>query len=143
MTADPLFYEQSITFLYTDDLERHAAFYRDVMGLKLVLEQSVAKIFQWTPTSFLGVCDKEGRPRGNKGIMLTFLVEDAQATYDRLLERGVVFDEPLEARGGYNLRSAFFRDPEGYVLEIQEFMDPRWPYPDGRKPRAIAADPAE
>ena len=130
-----LFYEQSITFLYTDDLERHAAFYRDVMGLTEVLDQGVAKIFQWTPTSFLGVCDKKDRTRGNKGIMLTFLVEDAQKAYDELLARGVVFDEPLEARGGFNLRSAFFRDPEGYVLEIQEFTDPRWPYPNGRRPK--------
>ena len=36
----------------------------------------------------------------------------------------------------WGLISAFMRDPEGYVIEIQEFLDPRWPFPDGRKPRA-------
>lgn len=135
MPAAPLHYEQSITFLYTDDIERLAAFYRDVMELEPVLEQPVARIFRWTPTSFLGVCDLTSRPRGTKGMMLTFLVEDAQAICDRLAAKGVVFDHPLAEFEGMNLRSAFLRDPDGYVLEIQEFLDPRWPYPNGRKPR--------
>ena len=128
-------YEQSITFLYTNDIERLAAFYRDVMELEPVLEQPAARIFRWTPSSFLGVCDIAERPRGTKGMMLTFLVEDARACCEKLAAKGVVFDPPLALRGGGTLLSAFFRDPEGYVLEIQEFLDPRWPYPGGRKPR--------
>lgn len=136
MADAPSRYEQSITFLYTDDLPRSVAFYAGVMGLEAVLDQPSVHIFGWTPTSFLGVCDVATRPRGTKGMMLTFLVADARDTCARLEAQGVVFDEPLALRGGGTLRSAFFRDPDGYVLEIQEFLDPRWPYPDGRAPRS-------
>jgi catechol 2,3-dioxygenase-like lactoylglutathione lyase family enzyme len=135
MADAPLHYEQSITFLYTDDIERLAAFYRDVMELEPVMEQPVARIFRWTPTSFLGVCDLANRPRGTEGMMLTFLVDDAAATCARLEAKGVAFDQPLQEFKGMGLISAFLRDPEGYVIEIQEFLDPRWPFPDGRKPR--------
>ena len=49
--------------------------------------------------------------------------------------RGVAFDGPPNMLGGRTVYSAFFKDPEGYWLEIQEFNEPRWPYPPGRGPR--------
>jgi catechol 2,3-dioxygenase-like lactoylglutathione lyase family enzyme len=122
-----------MTFFYSDDLEAHAAFYRDVLELEQVLDQGVCRIFRVTETSFLGVCNKADRPRGTKGMMYTFLCEDVEDMYHSLLAKGVVFDAPPDMRGGRNVYSAFFRDPVGYWLEIQEFRDPRWPYPGGRK----------
>jgi catechol 2,3-dioxygenase-like lactoylglutathione lyase family enzyme len=134
-TMRPPFIEQNVVWLYSDDLDTHAAFYRDVLGLKQVLDQGVCRIFQVSPTGFLGVCNKEGRPRGNKGMMFTFLVEDVEEMYQYLLARGVEFDGPPNMLGGRTVYSAFFKDPIGYWLEIQEFNDPRWPYPEGRGPR--------
>jgi predicted enzyme related to lactoylglutathione lyase len=136
-TPDPgkIFIEQNVVWLYADDLDRLAGFYRDVIGLPQVLDQGVCRVFQVSPTGFLGVCNKEGRPRGTKGMMFTFLVEDVEAAYEHFLARGVQFDGPPNMLGGRTVYSAFFRDPEGYWLEIQEFNDPRWPYPSGRGPR--------
>ncbi|MGK7868074.1 VOC family protein [Falsiroseomonas sp. E2-1-a20] len=131
----PPFIEQNVVWLYSDDLDTHAAFYRDVLGLTQVLDQGVCRIFQVSPTGFLGVCNKEGRPRGTKGMMFTFLVEDVEEMYQYLLARGVAFDGPPNMLGGRTVYSAFFKDPIGYWLEIQEFNDPRWPYPEGRGPR--------
>ncbi len=122
-----------MTFLYSDDLEAHAAFYRDVLELEQVLDQGVCRIFRVTETSFLGVCNKANRPRGTKGMMFTFLCEDVEAMHASLVAKGVMFDAPPDMRGGKTVYSAFFRDPVGYWLEIQEFRDPRWPYPNGRK----------
>ncbi len=133
--AKPLFIEQNVVWLYTDTIEPLAAFYRDVIGLTQVLDQGVCRVFQVSPTGFLGVCDKAGRPRGTRGMMFTFLVENVEDAYATLLARGVVFDGPPDMRGGKNVYSAFFKDPEGYWLEIQEFRDPRWLYPAGRGPR--------
>jgi len=130
-----IFIEQNVVWLYTDDLERLAAFYRDVLELPQVLDQGVCRVFQVSPTGFLGVCNKEGRPRGTKGMMFTFLVEDVETAYAHFLARGVEFDGPPNMLGGRSVYSAFFKDPEGYWLEIQEFNEPRWPYPPGRGPR--------
>jgi len=131
----PIFFEQNVVWLYTDDLDRLAEFYRDVLELPQVLDQGVCRVFQVSPTGFLGVCNKEGRPRGTRGMMFTFLVEDIVAAYEHYRARGVVFDGPPDLSGGGTVHSCFFRDPEGYSLELQEFDDPRWPYPPGRGPR--------
>lgn len=127
------FIEQSMTFLYSDDLAAHAAFYRDVLELEEVLDQGCCRIFRVSDTSFIGVCDLPHRPRGTKGVMFTFLCEDVEAMYRHLLDQGVAFDGPPDMSGGRTVCSAFFRGPVGYMLEIQEFRDPRWPYPGGRR----------
>jgi catechol 2,3-dioxygenase-like lactoylglutathione lyase family enzyme len=133
--AGRIFFEQNIAWLYTDELERLAGFYRDVMELPQVLDQGNCRIFQVSPTGFLGICDTPGRPRGTKGMMFTLLVEDVDAAYEHYQARGVVFDGSPQANAEGTRRSCFFRDPEGYWLELQEFTDPRWPYPPGRGPR--------
>ena len=130
-----IFIEQNVVWLYTADLERLAAFYRDVIGLPQVLDQGICRVFQVSPTGFLGVCDKPGRPLGTKGMVFTFLVADVEAAYQHFKARGVAFDGPPNMSGGRTVYSCFFRDPEGYLLEFQEFNDPRWPYPEGRGPR--------
>ena len=61
------------------------------------------------------------------GVTVTLVVADVDAAFATLSARGVVFDGAPVARGGH--RSAFFRDPVGYRLEIQSFDDPRWPPP--------------
>ncbi|MGG5808436.1 VOC family protein [Falsiroseomonas sp. CW058] len=136
-TEGRIFAEQNIVWLYTDHLDRLAAFYRDVLQLPQVLDQGVCRVFQVSPTGFLGVCDKPGRPRGTKGMMFTFLVEDVEAAYEHLRARGVAFDGPPDRTAGGTVHSCFFTDPEGYRLEIQEFTDPAWPYPPGRGPRRL------
>jgi catechol 2,3-dioxygenase-like lactoylglutathione lyase family enzyme len=105
------------------------------MGLPQVLDQGVCRVFQVSPTGFLGVCDKPGRPRGTKGMMFTFLVEDLDAAYAHYKARGVPFEAPPDLSPGRAVYSCFFKDPEGYWLELQEFNEPRWPYPPGRGPR--------
>ena len=54
---------------------------RGRVSLAQVLDQGVCRVFQVSPTGFLGVCDKPGRPRGTKGMMFTFLAEDLDAAY--------------------------------------------------------------
>lgn len=131
-----VFFEQNVVRLYTDDLDRLATFCRDVMELPEVLDQGVCRAFRASPTGVLGICNKPGRPRGTRGMMVTFLVADVEAAYAHYKARGVAFDGPPDMRGGRTVCSCFFRDPEGCWLELQEFRDPRWPYPPGRGPRA-------
>lgn len=130
-----IFIEQNVVWLYTEQLDRLAGFYRDVIGLKRVLDQGNCQVFQVSPTGFLGVCNKPGRPLGTKGMVFTFLVADVEAAYQHFKARGVAFDAPPDMSADQPIHSCFFRDPEGYLLEMQEFNDPRWPYPEGRGPR--------
>jgi predicted enzyme related to lactoylglutathione lyase len=118
-------FPQAITWLYSDGLDRHATFYRDVIGLPQVLDQGGCRVFRVSPTAFLGVCDLPHRPRGTAGMLVTFVVPDLDAAMAALAARGAAFEGKVLDRPGH--RSAFLRDPVGYLLEVQQFTDPRWP----------------
>lgn len=124
------FFEQNVTWLYSDDLEGMAAFYAGTLALPQVLDQGRCRVFRISPSGFLGVCNSPHRPRGTKGMMVTFLVADVQAAYAHFRSRGIAFDGPPHLNEDGTVCSCFFRDPEGYWLELQEFRDPRWPHPD-------------
>jgi catechol 2,3-dioxygenase-like lactoylglutathione lyase family enzyme len=115
-----------LVFLYTDDLPRAATFYGQVLGLPLAMDQGSCKLFRTSPGAILGVCDLAHRERGTKGITVSFLVEDVDATYAALVAKGVAFEGPPRTAMSGQVRGAFFRDPDGYRLEIQSFTDPGW-----------------
>lgn len=116
---------QQLTFLYTDDLKRSVAFYQHVLDLEPVLDQGRAVLFRVNEGAYLGVCDRPDRPRGTDGVMVSFVC-DVDATYAKLLARGVVFDGPPGPQMEGRVYAAFFRDPDGYRLEIQAFRDAAW-----------------
>lgn len=121
--------EQAMTWLYTDDFDKLIPFYRDVLELEMVLEQPRTRVFKTAPGAYLGVCVMAERPLGTKGVMYTFLCADVMAMYEYLLTKGVEFEHPPRALGDGTLIATFFRDPQGYHLQIQEFRDPRWVHP--------------
>jgi len=130
MTAEPnpgLQAGRTITFLYTADLPRLSRFYEGALGLECAIEQSLpeegrVRILRASATAFIGLCHIPGRPLGTGGVLVSFAVPDVDATFAALSARGITF-EGLPATGiGGTVRSAFFRDPEGYRLEIQSFL---------------------
>lgn len=139
------------------DLDTQLAFYTDVVGLTLVNRVSVPadkaratgltvhgydvarlqtsygeriKLLQPSvaPESAVrgaAILDRQG------ATYLTFIVRDLAGVVRSLESRGVVFDSapaPMEVRPGTWL--AFFRDPEGNVLELVEYDDPAAYRPD-------------
>ena len=50
--------DQQVVFLHCDDLVETAVFYEKVLKLPMVLDQGSCRIYQTTPTSFLGFCEK-------------------------------------------------------------------------------------
>ena len=85
----PLQIDQQISWVYTEDLEATAAFYRDLLGLPEVRDEGAARIFQTGPSSFIGVCqafeDRVVEPRGG---MITLVTEEVDACYARLERAG-------------------------------------------------------
>ena len=119
---------QSLTWIYTADLEATAAFYADRIGLELAFDQGTCRIFRLCPSGFLGVCQvRPGRFVEPKGVVITIVTPDVDGWHRHLLSRGVVPEGPPERKPAFNIYGFFARDPNGYLLEFQTFLDPAWP----------------
>jgi catechol 2,3-dioxygenase-like lactoylglutathione lyase family enzyme len=119
--------EQQVTFLATEDLEASAAFYEGVLGLPLVLDQGVCRIYQVAGGAFVGFCEHLPRAAGEQPLILTLVSQDVDGWYNYVSAQGVVVEKPPAMNTTYNIYHFFMRDPDGYLVEIQRFLDPAWP----------------
>jgi catechol 2,3-dioxygenase-like lactoylglutathione lyase family enzyme len=120
--------DQQVTWVYTQDLESTAGFYRDTIGLEQVLDQGLCRIFRTSSTGFLGVCQvRPGRYVEPKGVVLTLVVPDVDGWHTYLTAKGVACEGKPSLSTTFNVYAFFAADPNGYKLEFQSFRDPRWP----------------
>jgi catechol 2,3-dioxygenase-like lactoylglutathione lyase family enzyme len=118
-------FDAGITFCYTRDLKRTAKFYEETLGLPLILDQGGCRIYRVSEGACFGFCEREDVGTG-KGLILTFVTDDVDGWYERLSGLGVEFEKEPAFNPDYNIYHCFLRDPNGYLLEIQRFEDPRW-----------------
>jgi catechol 2,3-dioxygenase-like lactoylglutathione lyase family enzyme len=119
------------TSLYARDLKRTAAFYRDLFGLRALVDsprlvafdvaaRSVLLVFQAGSTED-DVVDARGRIPGHDGggrphLALSIASEDLDAWRKRLVDRDVeVVGEYRWPRGGTSL---YIRDPDEALVEL-------------------------
>ena len=57
------------------------------------------------------------------------LQQEVDAWYHYLHEQGIAFEKKPMFNPNYNIYHCFIRDPNGYLIEIQQFLDPAWPVP--------------
>jgi catechol 2,3-dioxygenase-like lactoylglutathione lyase family enzyme len=124
-------FDQQVTFIYVADLDRSARFYGDALGLELVLDQGSCRIFRTAGDAFLGICAGPGREPVPEGVILTLVSGDVDGWWERLAAGGFAAERRPRENAEYRIYHAFWRDPDGYLVEIQEFRDPRWPRPSG------------
>lgn len=124
MTLSPL--EEQITFLYTRNLSSTARFYEEILGLELVLDQGDCRVYRITGKAYVGFCQRADAPEQPQGILLTLVTDDVDGWFEHLRDQGVPFDKEPALNPRYNIYHAFLRDPNGYVIEIQRFLDPDW-----------------
>jgi catechol 2,3-dioxygenase-like lactoylglutathione lyase family enzyme len=122
-------FQQQVTFLYTRDLEKCAVFYQGVLGLQLVLDQGTCRIYQVCPNGFIGLCQNPDAPQHPQGVVFTMISDDIDGWYTRLREQHIPVEKPPAINPKYNIYHLFVRDPNGYLIEIQRFLDPAWPNP--------------
>jgi lactoylglutathione lyase len=112
----------AITFLYYRDLNRAETFYRDVLGLPLVIDEGFAKIFRLTDGAHVGLVD-EAKGMNNwqedKCVQLCLRVEDVDAWHDWARLEGLSDLSRLFVNDTIGIRAFVFRDPEGYQIEVQ------------------------
>ena len=103
------------------DVERAAAFYQDVVGLKLLFKAPPGLAFFDCGGVRLMLTRPEKPEFDHPGSILYFAVPDIQAAHARMKEKSVKFeDEPhLVARmPDHDLWMTFFRDSEGNLLGL-------------------------
>ena len=122
--------DQQITFLYTRDLRVTAHFYETVLGLSLVLDQGACRIYRIAVDAYLGVCERDDAPvqptDGSSNVIFTLVTQDVDAWYRYLGAQGVVFEKRPALNERYGIYHCFLRDPNGYLIEIQRFLDSGW-----------------
>lgn len=117
---------QQVTFLHTNDLAETAVFYQTILGLKLVLDQGPCQIFQVNAGAFIGFCEHfEGA--NPDGVILTLVSAQVDEWHDYLVAQQVPIEKPPTLNETFNIYHIFLRDPNGYLIEIQRFLDPAWP----------------
>jgi methylmalonyl-CoA/ethylmalonyl-CoA epimerase len=104
------------------DLERAIRFYRDVLGMHFLFQAPPGLAFFDLNgvRLLLDAPAKASQPETHSSIIY-YKVNDLQAAYAALLERGVTFEEKpgLVARmPDHELWMAFFRDPDKNLLAL-------------------------
>ena len=121
--------DQQITFLYTQELTKSADFYENMMGFSLWLDQGSCRIYHVGGSSYIGVCQTNDESKGvisgdkQTNIIFTIVTDKVDEWYSYLKERGVEFEKPPETNPKYHIYHCFLRDPNGYLIEIQRFLN--------------------
>ena len=124
MTHPPI--DQQITFLYTRDLSKSAKFYENVLQLPLILDQGGCRIYEVKGAAYVGVCERENAVVDPKGVIFTLVVSDVDGWYAHMRENGVSFEKTPTINEAYGIYHFFAKDPNGYLFEVQRFLDPNW-----------------
>lgn len=110
-------------YYWTAEMDRAVAFYRDVVGLKLVRRDgSQWAEFATEPVRFALHGATEGHPVRSGGAAVMFRVDDLDRARRTLQEKGVEFDEHSGEVEGF-VRFATFRDPDGNRVELIEHIE--------------------
>lgn len=117
--------------LVVEDVNRSRDFYVDVLGAELHREYGGTSAVLQFQGAWILLVTGGGPTPGKPGVtfvppddpdrvshQLTMRVPDCRAAYETLRARGAEFLAPPADRGG-EIR-AFFRDPDGHLLEISE-----------------------
>lgn len=127
--------DQLVTFFYTADLPATAAFYEEVLQLPLVLDQGVCRIYRVSESGFIGFCTQvtavgAGQTSPQlRGAIITLVSRDVDGWYTFLRQHNIAIEKPPTLNEKFNIYHLFVRDPNGYLVEIQTFLEETWPTP--------------
>lgn len=114
----------SITFFYYNDLANASKFYEEVMGFEKVIDVEFAHVFKIYDEVHVGLVDGSTgsmKPSDHKSVMLSMYVADVDEWCSLLRERGWDVPEPIEP-DYLDMRVLIFKDPEGYSIELLQWL---------------------
>ena len=113
-------------WLYYKDLDGIQSFYRDVLGVDILVDQGWAKVYPASLTGFLGFVDGERglhQATEEKAVTVSFFTTELEVWLEHV--RGVGGFElrtPGMSSEGDFVRTFVGYDVEGYYLEWDEFL---------------------
>ncbi len=121
--------ENSVVFLPCYNIEETTAFYRDVIGLPVVQEQSggICRIFD-TGYGYIGFCQyDDGRPipSGPVGVCISLNCHDeadVDRAYEQMAAKGCRIALPPAKQEKFPVYAFFMRDPNDYKVEFQRIL---------------------
>lgn len=119
-------------FLYYRDLERASRFYQQTLGLELVADYGMARIFRVTDDSYLVLVDAtKGMHDASepKTVALALVTEQLEGWHTYLASQGLSPRSPFTVRPGRAHDGFVIADPEGYLLEFERFN----PHPENER----------
>ena len=112
-----------IGFYPCRDLRRATLFYGR-LGLEVARDQGSCVIFRVAAGAYLGFCEHDRSSPEHPGLIVTLLVDDVDAAYKQLSAVGAPTEGLPRVNERFGIYHFFARDPEGYRLEVQRFLDP-------------------
>jgi catechol 2,3-dioxygenase-like lactoylglutathione lyase family enzyme len=89
-----------------------------------VRDQGVCRIYATAPGAYVGFCDRGYTVPDAYRVVLTLLVDDVEGAFELLRHAGAeVVSEPAHSER-FAAITAFVRDPNGYLVELQRFDVP-------------------
>ncbi len=108
--------------IWSEDVKRLLPFYRDMLGLKPLVETDQFAVFPEVGLRIGTHSEVRGRARDPDRVMVNFRVKDCQAEYERLSGQGVEFVRPPSPDAIHIV--ATFLDPDGNVLQLMQDVVP-------------------
>jgi predicted enzyme related to lactoylglutathione lyase len=127
MTRPDAAVDLTITFFYYRDLAAAQAFYEEVMGFPLAIDQGWSKIMRIGGGAHVGLVDEaRGMHRSHpvKPVQLCIRVPDVDAWHAWAIEKAVPALSRLFVNDVLGIRAFVFEDPEGYQIEVQSATRP-------------------
>lgn len=112
-----------IVFLGCADIESTHAFHAGALGLALDRDQGLCRIYRVPGGGRIGFCTHLPVVRAERSPIITLVVEDVDAWHARLITAGVDCPDPPRDNPRFRIRHFFVRDPDGYCVEVQRFLD--------------------
>lgn len=114
--------------LYYKDLSAVVPFYEDTLALRKTFDQDWSKIYQLTPTSFVGLIQESDgsfhRAQPDNAVMLSIVTEEVDAWYARFkADERTTFIKHLYKNENAPIRAFLVRDPGGYTVEVFQWLE--------------------
>ena len=125
-------FKATVIWLYYKDMEAIQRFYRDKLGLDLLVDQGWAKIYQTSTSGFLGLVDEKSGMHTfseKKAVNVSFFTENLDDWFEYVRKSGAFELRTNEMHeDGPRVRGFVGFDPGGYYLEFDTFL----PHEDNR-----------
>lgn len=121
------------TRLLVSDITNCCRFYRDLLGLKVIVDspsyaefkaadQTISLFHREEMASIIHTSDKPATADSQDNAVLIFTITDLDGSYTQLRQAGIHFDAPPTQNSDFNLKIAYCRDPEGNLIGLFESL---------------------